>query len=65
MIEKSAERRIDASEPAHRGRAALTRTMTFHPPANDNALPLGRRLSIAAGAAAILAAAAALLHFFG
>jgi hypothetical protein len=65
MIEKSAERRIEVSEPTHRGGAALTRTMSFLPPANDNALPLGRRLSLMAGAAAFIGAAAALLHFFG
>ena len=65
MVEKSAERRIDASEPPHGGRAALTRTMVFPPPANDNALPLSYRLTLAAGAAALLAAAAALIQFFG
>lgn len=65
MIEKSAERRIDASEPMHRGGAALTRTVNLPPPANDNALPLRRRLSLAATAAALLALAAALVHFFG
>jgi hypothetical protein len=66
MIEKSAERGIEVPEPTHRGRAAaLTRTMSLPPPANDNALPLSYRLSLAAGAAALLAVTAALAHFFG
>jgi hypothetical protein len=65
MIEKSAERRIDALEPRRRLGATLTRTMNMPPPANDNALPLIVRLSLAVGAAAVLAGAATLVHLFG
>ena len=65
MTEKAAGRRIDASEPAHPPGATLTRSMRFAPPANDNALPLLVRLGVAAGAAGLLALAAAAVHLLG
>ena len=65
MSENSAERRVEAAEPARRAGAALTRTMSYPQAANDNAAPLILRLAAIAMAAAALAGAAALLQLFG
>lgn len=65
MSENSAERRVEAAEPARRAGAALTRSMSYPQPANDNAAPLALRLAAIGMIAAALAGAATLFQLFG